>query len=148
MAWLSDYFSQKTMDLICYACPNRNGPSDPVTFHHHGLTLIPTWMSNHMPGRMWDTITKPFPNFNNATVEVLEWISDFIPHFLNRRNYLSMLWLKSIHRSTRGFRISLNYHTSRSVAAWRHGFWVQYTLDTSRSCFPSLQKCSQLTPCA
>ena len=26
-------------------------------------------------------MTYPFQNFNGATVEVLEWISDFIPHF-------------------------------------------------------------------
>ena len=30
---------------------------------------------------MWDEITYPFLNFNGATVEVLEWISNFIPHF-------------------------------------------------------------------
>ena len=30
---------------------------------------------------MWDEITYSFPNFNGATVEVWEWISDFIPHF-------------------------------------------------------------------
>ena len=29
-----------------------------------------------------DEITYPFPNFNGATVEVWEWISNFIPHFL------------------------------------------------------------------
>ena len=29
---------------------------------------------------MWDEITYPFPNFNGATVEVLEWINDFIPY--------------------------------------------------------------------
>ena len=38
----------------------------------HGLTLIQAWMSNHMPGKVWDgiTITYPFLNFNGATVEV------------------------------------------------------------------------------
>ena len=30
---------------------------------------------------MYDEITYPFPNFNGATVEVLEWISNFILHF-------------------------------------------------------------------
>ena len=28
---------------------------------------------------MWDEITYSFPNFNGATVDVWEWISDFIP---------------------------------------------------------------------
>ena len=30
---------------------------------------------------VWDEITGPFPNFNSATIEVLEWICNFIPHF-------------------------------------------------------------------
>ena len=30
---------------------------------------------------MWDEIANPFPNFNDATVAVWEWIIDFIPHF-------------------------------------------------------------------
>ena len=35
-----------------------------------------------MPSKVWDEITYPFPNFNGATVEVWEWISNFIPHFM------------------------------------------------------------------
>ena len=31
---------------------------------------------------MWDDITYPFPNFNGCTVEVWEWISNFIPPIL------------------------------------------------------------------
>ena len=30
---------------------------------------------------MWYEITYPFPNFNGYTVEVWEWLSNFIPHF-------------------------------------------------------------------
>ena len=40
------------------------------------------WISNHWPSEMWDKITYPFPNFNGATVEVWEWISNFISHFV------------------------------------------------------------------
>ena len=43
-----------------------------------------------------------FLNFNGCTDEVLEWISNFIPHFYNGCNYLSMLGLKLIHVSKRG----------------------------------------------
>ena len=25
----------------------------------HGLTLVPTWISNHMPSKVWDEITYP-----------------------------------------------------------------------------------------
>ena len=43
--------------------------------------LFPTWISNHMPSKVWNEITYPFPNFNRETVGVWEWISNFIPHF-------------------------------------------------------------------
>ena len=39
-------------------------------FYQHGLTLIPAWISNHMPGKVWDEITYPFLNFNGCTVKV------------------------------------------------------------------------------
>ena len=57
-----------------------------------------------MPGKVWDEITYPFPNFNGTTIEVWERISNFIPHFirdvitypagLNQLNHVS----KSGHR--------------------------------------------------
>ena len=51
------------------------------TFYWHGLTLILTWRDNYILYKVWDKITYPIPNFNNATVEVYEWISSFISHF-------------------------------------------------------------------
>ena len=42
---------------------------------------------------MWDKITYLFPNFNGATVEVWEWISNFITLY-RACNYLSMQKLK------------------------------------------------------
>ena len=46
------------------------------------LTLIPAWITYHMPGKVCDEITYPFPNFNGCTVEVWEWKTNFIPHFI------------------------------------------------------------------
>ena len=46
------------------------------------LTLIPIWISNYMPSKVWDEITHSFPNFTGATVELWEWISNFIPHVI------------------------------------------------------------------
>ena len=52
-------------------------------------------MSNHMPSKVCDEITYPYPNFNGCTVEVWEWINDFITHFIMRGcNYSSMPGLK------------------------------------------------------
>ena len=42
----------------------------------------PVWIINHMLSKMWDEIIQPFPNFNRTTVEVWEWISNFIPHLI------------------------------------------------------------------
>ena len=63
---------------------------------------------------MKDRITYPFPNFNRATVEDCEWISNFIPHFI--MNVLIMMGLK------------LNHVSKRSP--WeitRRGFWNQHS---------------------
>ena len=35
-----------------------------------------------LPSKKWDEITYPFPDFNGATVDVWEWISNFIPYFI------------------------------------------------------------------
>ena len=35
-----------------------------------------------MHHKMWDETAYPFPNFNGVTVEVWEWISNFILHII------------------------------------------------------------------
>ena len=46
------------------------------------LSLIPTWINNRVHHKARDDITYPFPNFNSTTVEVWEWISSPMPHFM------------------------------------------------------------------
>ena len=41
-----------------------------------------TWITNHMPSKVWDESTYQFPNFNGNTVEVWEGISNLISHFI------------------------------------------------------------------
>ena len=48
---------------------------------HTWISLIWTWISNYIYYKMWDEITYSFSHFNDATVDVREWISDFIQHF-------------------------------------------------------------------
>ena len=38
--------------------------------------------SSHMPNKEWGEITYLSPDFNSSTVEIYEWISNFIPHFI------------------------------------------------------------------
>ena len=35
-----------------------------------------------MLNKVWDEITYPLPNFKGSTIEVWEWISNFIPHYI------------------------------------------------------------------
>ena len=52
------------------------------------VPLLLTWLNfnpsldQYMPNKVWDKISYPFPNFNGSTVEVWEWISNFILHIL------------------------------------------------------------------
>ena len=75
---LTDYTLHLTLTYMPYIdwCEfNLDKP-----FHYHGSTLIPAWISNHMASKVWNEITYLFVNFNDATIEVWEWISNFIPH--------------------------------------------------------------------
>ena len=55
-----------------------------LTWINFNLSII---KSNHMPSKLWDEITYPFPNVNGCTVEVKQWISHFIPTHFNGCNY-------------------------------------------------------------
>ena len=48
--------------------------SSPINYFR--LTLIPRWISNHVPCRMWHEI------HIRSTVGVWEWINNFLPHFI------------------------------------------------------------------
>ena len=63
-----------------------------LPFYYYRLTLIPASISNYSHDQLWDKITYPFPNFNGATVEVWEWISNST-HFLLGMQDLSSLML-------------------------------------------------------
>ena len=39
---------------------------------------MPAWISNHKPYKVWDEITL----LNSSTVEVWEWVSNFILHII------------------------------------------------------------------
>ena len=68
----------------------------------HGLDVIPAWIYNHRPSKVWDEITYPFQNFNGCAVEFWEWISNFIPHMIMNVITSSMLGFKLNHVSKGG----------------------------------------------
>ena len=61
--------------LLCVNLPFLSGP-----FYEHGLILIAAWISNYTLRKVLGEIEYPFPNYNAATVEVCEVISNFIQH--------------------------------------------------------------------
>ena len=67
------------------------------SFCKHGLTLIPAWINNHMPGAVWDEINHLFPN-NSPTIH--NGCYDF-----------SMLVLKGNRVSERGSWYSKTYRS-------------------------------------
>ena len=40
--------------------------------------------SNYIHYKVWDESTLHFPNFNDAAIEVWEWISNFATHFTDQ----------------------------------------------------------------
>ena len=50
-------------------------------FYKHELTLIPTWISKYILYKTCIEMIYQFPDFDGATVEVWEWISNLIPCF-------------------------------------------------------------------
>ena len=89
--------------------------------HSTSGPLLLAWISNHMPSKVRDEITYPFPNFS----EVWEWIRDFISLY-NGCNYLSMLGLELIHVSKRGPWPQL-YQTRSAWSMVQVKFTVKFT---------------------
>ena len=63
--------------LIIFYVPSYLGPS----YKHAQFKFDPSTGNNYIHHKVWDEITSPFPNFNGCSMEVWEWISNFIPHF-------------------------------------------------------------------
>ena len=59
--------------------PNQAQGSLLLTWFNLNPRLI--WISYIMRYMVWGEINYPFQNFNGCTVEVSEWISNFIPLF-------------------------------------------------------------------
>ena len=45
------------------------------------IIFISAWISDYMPGKVNEEIINPSPSFNGC-IEVWEWMSNFIPHFI------------------------------------------------------------------
>ena len=102
-AWIGELFLSANIHFICILVSR-----DP--FYQNGLFLIPAWISNHMPSKMWDEVTFPIPNFDGCIIEVLELINDFVPYF--RMYFLIHAGINFFHVSKRGI---------NNKCTWSHG---------------------------
>ena len=60
----------------------------------YGLTIIPAWITNHLPSSVWDETTYTFPNFSWN----LRMYRNIMPQFAGHVNdYLSMPGCRLIH---------------------------------------------------
>ena len=74
-------------------------------------------MNNQIHYKVWDEITYSFLNCNGAAVEVLEWISNFISHFIWNVIIIHS-GLKLNHVSKRGpwcFHAEYRINSSRNI---------------------------------
>ena len=62
--------------------------------------LITALISKYINYKVWNEITYQFPNFNGCTVEVWEWIINFIQHFIG--HVVTYPCWEVINVSTRG----------------------------------------------
>ena len=63
-------------------------------FYEHELTLIPAWINNHLPGKMWNEIAYLFTTFNDC---IAACEKQFNSTLCDRCNYLSVLGSKLTH---------------------------------------------------
>ena len=91
----------KTFSII-YICSQINTLLSIVLSNWQGLTWYPGMKSNYTHYKVWDEINYQSSNFNGATVEVWEWISNFISQF-TKRMITYACWDESLSTSVKGF---------------------------------------------
>ena len=88
----------------CWKWKPDTSPHLEITMICMSGTLLLTWIklesqhgsiNNYILYKVWHDITYPFPNFNRATVEVWEWMINFIPHFTTGCMITYPCWVKS-----------------------------------------------------
>ena len=70
------YLVRGSLGILTLDVPRNLGPISLLW-----INLIPTWISSYIHYKVWGEIIYPFLNFNGATVDVWEWISNFIRRF-------------------------------------------------------------------
>ena len=78
---------RKFTDTARSYVPLHRSPGDP-------FTKMVKYQYQHDEYNVWDAITYPFPYFNGCTVEIWEWISNFIPRFTELENIYSCIVIK------------------------------------------------------
>ena len=82
--FIAPMLEMQTWNSRCKLMKLWSPPRD--NFYWHWLPWITAQISNYIHYKVWHEITVPLRNFSNATVEVWEWIVNFIHNRLG-------LWL-------------------------------------------------------
>ena len=91
-----DYLSMLGLKLNHVRKRGHRSPEAPFTTRIN-LFIILAWMRNYLHWKVWDEFTSTFPSFNGSTVELWEWINDFVPHFIGHMpTYPIRHWTQSM----------------------------------------------------
>ena len=95
------------------------------------IKFDPSIDNDYIDYKVWAEITYPFPNFNSATFEVWEWISNFIPCatavnacWWKASRFIHVLWLLECHWSNHtiffSFQMSEPWTIWEFIKNWPH----------------------------
>ena len=90
------YKTIRSIKLIWF-CRLQSSHFVPGLASLNGLNLTSTRINDCIDNKVLDEITCPLPNFNDATVEVCECLSNFILHSLYYYSSISSLYLAKLH---------------------------------------------------
>ena len=68
-------YNRRTRSIALLLMPWLLGPLLLTWFNFN-----PSMKNDNIHYKVWEKITHPFPNLNGYTIEVWDWIDDFIPH--------------------------------------------------------------------
>ena len=77
----------------------------------------PEWINNHTPSTVWDEITYPFLNFKCWSVDIWEWIRNFIPTLLGVLGIVIIIFSKMSH-----------WRDDRSQLAWTNKYQSEHSI--------------------
>ena len=108
---------------IVYDKPTHSWITSSTRHEGHGLTLISVWISNCIHHKVWEEISI-FPNCNDCTVEVWEWISNPSHTLLGMWQLILVCQFSPLTHDC--INININHMVPAAVCRKLHYFFIIY----------------------